>query len=153
MKQFTNMADINVLFIDDDATIRTLATAMLKNRGMRILAALRSRQADQILKTEKVDIIVCDVMMPDEDGFQYRQRLRREGNSLPFLFLTAVSDPASHHRAADLGAVDYLVKPFDIYALEKRIRTLVRPSASPADTSPSHPTSPSRPWLNSLIGH
>src|SRR5262249_49427991 len=67
----------------------------------------------------RIDLIVCDVMMPDEDGITFCSRLKRAGSSIPMLILSALGDPETIRKGLSSGANQYLVKPFDIIELQK----------------------------------
>ena len=114
-------APINVLFIDDDSSLQLLATTMLNSRLFNVLGALNTKEADKMLKERKIELIICDVMMPDEDGISYCNRLKKAGSSIPFLILSAVGDPRVVARGFQAGADQYLVKPFDLVELQKQM--------------------------------
>ena len=122
---------INVLFVDDDSSLQLLASAMLNNKLFHVLAAQNTKEADVLLAQHSVDLIVCDVMMPNEDGISYCARLKERGNKIPFMILSAVGDPQSIQQGLAAGANQYLVKPFDVAELQKQMvamtgRKLVR---------------------------
>ncbi len=119
---------VNVLFVDDDFSIQTLATAMLSNSRFRVFGALNTRQAEKILQSDRIDVIILDVMLPDEDGIQFCRRLKESGNSIPVMMLSALSQPEAVAKGLQAGAAAYLVKPFDPRELEKRVLALVRRS-------------------------
>ena len=119
------MAKIQVLFIDDDNTLQLLASAMLNTGVFDVISANRTAAADQILKARKMDIIICDVMMPDEDGLKFCRRLRDRGDKTPLLFLSAAGHPDAIKQGMDAGANDYFVKPFDIHELQKKILSML----------------------------
>src|SRR5438105_3408029 len=108
------MARIKALFIDDDGSVRVLASAMLNSHIFETLLAGSAAEAQDILNNTPVDIIVCDVMMPEEDGIQFCIRLRKGGNKTPFLFLSAIGLSQSVASGLAAGADAYLVKPFEI---------------------------------------
>jgi DNA-binding response OmpR family regulator len=128
-----------ILFIDDDSSLQTLAGAMLNSNLFEVLAAANTEEADEILASRAVDLVVCDVLMPHEDGFRYYERLRRKGFRKPFLFLSAVGDARTVHRGVETGANDYLVKPFDIRELEKKILAILGRPRSPAAVQKTPP--------------
>jgi DNA-binding response OmpR family regulator len=137
------MPRIQVLFIDDDPSLQTLAKAMLNSDTFEFINASRTAEADKILGLRHVDIIVCDVMMPDEDGLQFCRRLRKRGDKTPFLFLSAVSNPQSIQEGLDAGASDYLVKPFDIMELQRKLYAMLKKMTSTLSTP--KPTPESKP--------
>src|SRR4029077_19480944 len=145
------MANVNVLFIDDDTSIGTLATALLESWGFRILAALDTAEADRILQSEEVHLIVCDVMLPKEDGFQFCSRLRKEGRSVPLLFLSVLSEPQWIAKGMSLGANGYYVKPFDPRELRQRLLAeLGRSMPTQSPRLSSTPTSTPSSWLSRI---
>ena len=117
-----------VLFIDDDAGISEVLAAGLYLQGFESIKASNGRQALELLKTEKPDVVVLDVMMPGLDGFQICRTLKEtpETSKLPVVFLTARSAPADVQRGLALGADDYLSKPIDIYELAERLRRVIK---------------------------
>ncbi len=142
------MAKLKILFIDDDESLQILAGAMMNAGMFDVFCADRTAKADAILAKQKMDMIVCDVMMPDEDGLTFCARLRASGNKTPFIILSAVSDPKMISKATTIGATEYLVKPFDIYVLQKKILTMLGKSpASPKPDSKSEKSSGVLGWF------
>src|SRR5438128_289726 len=129
---------IRVLFIDDDGSIRIFAAAMFNDALFDIRVAADTREADNYMKSISFDVIVCDVMMPAEDGIQFCNRLKKAGNTLPFVFLSAVSTPDTVNLGLAAGANAYFVKPFDARELQQRIISLVASSIGDLKL-PSHP--------------
>ncbi len=119
------MARTRVLFIDDDESLQLLAVAMMNSGLFEVFSAKRTSEAEQVLARQIVDVIILDVMLPEEDGIHYAKRLRAGGNRTPLLMLSAVSDPVVIRQALSAGATDYLVKPFDIHALQKKLLTIL----------------------------
>ncbi len=144
------MGTINVLFVDDDQTIATLANAIFSRHGFRVLAALNTTQADRILDSERVDLIVCDVLMPKEDGIQFCTRLRSAGKRIPLLFLSTLSHSADVTRGLAAGASDYLAKPFDPIELIKRMFMAVKSAQPSPQPKTTLPTPPAIHWMNRL---
>ena len=120
----------NVLFIDDDKTVQQLAGAALSARGMVVLAAFSTKEADATLRTAKVDVIVLDILMDPEDGLSYCRRLREEGHRAPVILLSALADPPTVAAGIASGAAAYMIKPFDTEELYQRILEKVSPAAS-----------------------
>jgi DNA-binding response OmpR family regulator len=144
------MSRIQVLFIDDDTSLQTLAKAMLNVSVFEFINANRTAQAEKILGSRHVDIIICDVMMPDEDGLKFCRRLRESGNNTPFLFLSAISDSHSIQQGLDAGASDYLVKPFDIQGLQRKLFTMLGRSPTAPKPKAPEPTKKSQGLLGWL---
>ncbi len=136
------MSLIQVLFVDDDNSLQLLAAAMLDAKIFRVLAARSSKEAEQILAKSKVDLVVCDVMMPDEDGLTFCNRLKEKGSKIPFMILSATGDPKSIQQGMAMGANEYLVKPFDIQELQRRMLAMIgrepegKPAVKPAPETP-----------------
>ena len=144
------MATINVMFVDDDQTIGTLANAIFPRYGFRVLSALNTVQADHILESERVDLIVCDVLMPQEDGIQFCTRLRNAGKRIPLLFLSTLSQSDVVSRGRLAGANDYLAKPFDPSELVRRVLTVLKGS-NPQPAPKAVPATPSAfGWMSRL---
>ena len=115
-----------ILVIDDDPYIRELVGALLKGEGYAIHEACNGREALQKLGERKTDLCVLDVMMPDMDGFEFCRHARKYYDELPILMLTARGDISQKVQGFELGADDYLVKPFEGMELVVRVRALLR---------------------------
>jgi DNA-binding response OmpR family regulator len=105
--------------------MRIFASVLFNNQLFEITIAEDTRMADGFLKFESFDIIVCDVMMPGEDGIRFCNRLKKSGNATPFIFLSAVSHPDMVKMGLTAGANAYFVKPFDAKELQNKIVSLV----------------------------
>ena len=125
---------INALVIDDDKAVRMIAVCGLSGRGVNVLAAADTGEADAILEKEKIDVIVCDVLLEDEDGLSYCQRLRSAGVRVPLMFLSTLGDPVTVSIGMTSGASAYMVKPFDLQELYERICKLACGPSPSADT-------------------
>lgn len=117
-----------VLIIDDDAGIREVLSEGLVLQGFLATCASSGRQGLDLLKNERPDVIILDVMMPGLDGFQVCRTLKEspETSQIPIVFLTARAAPADVQRGLSLGADDYLSKPIDIYELADRLRKVIK---------------------------
>lgn len=120
------------LLVDDDPDIRTLVAAYLRRHGMDPEvagdgAALRRRLPDPAL-----DLLILDVMLPDDDGLALCQWVRQVQPTLPVIMLTAQGDPTSRVLGLELGADDYVPKPFEPRELVARIRAVLRRGRAPA---------------------
>ena len=137
------MPSLTLLFIDDDNSLQVLAKAILSGQLFNVLTATSVKEAEKVLQAHHVDLIICDVMMPEEDGITFCARLRKGGNKVPMLILSAVGDPQVIARGLESGASDYLVKPFDIFQLQQRILNMIgqKPRATAAKTPPARSTS------------
>jgi two-component system phosphate regulon response regulator OmpR len=110
------MADdkTTVLYIDDDKSIHWIIEDALCALGMNVFLAYDTAAADAVLNKEKVDLIVCDLMMDKEDGLAYTRRIRAAGRRQPLLLLSGAIDPETTRRASDAGATACMSKPFEI---------------------------------------
>src|SRR6266446_9972278 len=114
-----------ILIIDDaPANIQTLST-ILKERGYNINIATNGRQALEVLERIRPDLILLDIMMPEMDGFETCCRIKASTawREIPIIFLTAKTDTADIVRGFELGAVDYVAKPFNAHELLARVST------------------------------
>ncbi len=114
-----------VLIIDDDQKLRDLLATYLVANGYEVFCAESGPKARQLLHQETVDIIVLDVMMPKEDGFQVAERLALQGDKTPIIFLTAVIAPEDRIKGLELGAQDYITKPFEPKELLLRLKNIL----------------------------
>jgi two-component system OmpR family response regulator len=115
----------HILFVEDDREIRGLVSRFLKSNDMRVSTATDGREMDQVLADGSFDLIVLDVMLPGEDGFDICRRLRAASN-LPVIMLTAKGEEIDRIVGLELGADDYLTKPFNPRELLARIRAVLR---------------------------
>ena len=118
------MQNFNVLIVDDDSVNLKLLDAALSNAGYRVVAASDGPQARLIVSEWRPDLILLDIMMPGEDGFEVIQRLKEKPYTanIPVIFLTAVDKVEDKVTAFELGAVDYIIKPFHIREVLSRVR-------------------------------
>ena len=117
----------HILIVDDDAEIRALLTQYLANNGFRVSTAANGRQMRAALEGEPVDLIVLDLMLPGEDGLSLCRDLRASAwKAVPILMLTARSDETDRVVGLELGADDYLTKPFASRELLARVRAVLR---------------------------
>src|SRR6201988_3677195 len=114
-----------ILIIDDaPANIQTLST-ILKERGYNLNIATNGRQGLDVLERIRPDLILLDIMMPEMDGFETCRRIKASTawREIPIIFLTAKTDTADIVRGFELGAVDYVAKPFNAHELLARVNT------------------------------
>lgn len=126
----------HILALDDDPSIRELVSEYLGENDLRVTAVATGKELDAILARETIDLVVLDVRLRGEDGMQIARRLR-ESSAIPILMLTGRVEEADRVMGLELGADDYLTKPFSPRELLARIRALLRRSkaqASVADT-------------------
>jgi two-component system OmpR family response regulator len=117
----------HVLIVDDDRGIRELLAGYLEKNGMRVSLAANGRQMRAALEQGAPDLIVLDLMMPGEDGLVLCRELRAgKFRSVPVLMLTARNEEADRIVGLEMGADDYLPKPFAVRELLARIRAVLR---------------------------
>jgi two-component system OmpR family response regulator len=114
-----------LLVVDDDQEIRDLLSALLSRRGYRVVTARQEQEMHQILSASRVDLVILDLMLPGKDGLVICRELRAS-SSVPIIMLTARGDPTDRIVGLEVGADDYLPKPFDVRELEARIRAILR---------------------------
>lgn len=116
---------IHILIIDDDEKIRDLLKQYLKNNNFFISTAINASDAEEKLKIIKFDLAIIDIMMPGKDGLQLTKEIR-EKIDLPIILLTAKGEPEDRVRGLELGAEDYLPKPFEPKELLLRIKNVIK---------------------------
>lgn len=115
-----------IVVIDDDEKITSLLRRSLAFEGYEVGTAPNGQEGLRLLSGREADLIILDVMMPQLDGWEVCRRLREAGVSSPVLMLTAKDDVQDRVKGLDLGADDYLVKPFALEELMARVRALLR---------------------------
>jgi two-component system OmpR family response regulator len=115
----------HVLVVDDDPTIRELVSEYLGKNELRVTAVADGRSMQEILTDQVVDLVVLDLKLRGEDGMALARRLR-DDSEIPILMLTGRSEEADRVMGLELGADDYLTKPFSTRELLARIRTILR---------------------------
>jgi two-component system phosphate regulon response regulator OmpR len=118
----------HLLIVDDDARIRELLKQFLAKCGARVSAAEDADGARRLLASFEFDLLIIDVMMPKEDGFSLAESVRR-GSSVPVILLTARGEPGDRIRGLQIGADDYVPKPFEPEELALRINAILRRAA------------------------
>ncbi|HEX4377732.1 MAG TPA: response regulator [Steroidobacteraceae bacterium] len=124
----------HILVVDDDPQIRSLLQDYLTENAMRVSSATNSAELMQALSEETIDLVVLDLRLGDEDGMVIARQLRSQ-YTVPIVMLTGVRDEADRVMGLELGADDYIVKPFSPRELLARIRTVLRRSRAPAITA------------------
>ena len=123
-----------ILIVDDEPRYLRLLEANLRTEGYEVATAQDGVQALDIFSAQPIDLVLLDVMMPRLDGFGVCQRLR-EFSNVPIVILTARGEEQDRVRGLDLGADDYLVKPFSATELLARVRAVLRRAQVPAETT------------------
>jgi DNA-binding response OmpR family regulator len=125
-----------ILIVDDEPRYLRLLEANLRSDGYEVVSAMDGLQAVEVFSSDPVDLILMDVMMPNLDGFAACQRIRQFSN-VPIIILTAKGEEQDRVRGLDLGADDYLVKPFSATELLARVRAVLRRSQVSKDVNQS----------------
>ena len=123
-----------VLMIEDDESLSAMVTEYLAPFGMEVTPASRATEGLQRLRKGSFDLLLLDVMLPDQDGFEVCRQVRAESD-VPILMLTARGDETDRIVGLELGADDYLPKPFNPRELLARMRAIVRRRSIPGATS------------------
>jgi two-component system, OmpR family, response regulator len=131
----------SVLVVDDEPNIRELVQVALQFHGCAVTTAATGKDALRQAQTDRPDLIVLDVVLPDLDGFEVCRRLRSGGNEVPVIFLTARDTSSDTVTGLALGGDDYVTKPFSVESLVARVRAVLRRASRapagegvPADT-------------------
>ena len=126
-----------VLIVEDEPNISSFARMYLEAAGFDVLVAERGDDGLALAEKEKPDLVILDLMLPGMDGYEVTKRLRQEGQ-IPIIMLTARDDPVDKVVGLELGADDYLTKPFNPRELVARARAVLRR----ADAPPAGPEAP-----------
>ena len=127
-----------ILVVDDEASIRRILETRLSMVGYEVITAADGEEALETYQQQVPDLIILDIMMPKMDGYGVCQTLRKE-TDVPIIMLTALADVADRITGLELGADDYMIKPFSPKELESRIRCILRRAKKP--NASSFPTS------------
>ncbi len=117
-----------VLVVDDEESILTLIKFNLEKAGLNVITADEGKKALAKAKEEKPDLIILDIMLPGMDGMEICKRLRKEDNNIPILMLTAKDEEIDKILGLEIGADDYMTKPFSIRELMARVKAMLRRS-------------------------
>ena len=120
-----------ILIIDDDQRLAAMVAGYLEGAGFRVAAAPTAAEGQQRLKREQFDALILDLMLPDGDGLEVCRRIRQTSD-VPILMLTARGDAMDRVVGLEIGADDYLPKPFEPRELLARLRAILRRKAAPA---------------------
>jgi two-component system, OmpR family, response regulator len=116
----------NLLVVDDELFLREAVAASLRFLGFDVTATETGTDALCLARNHPYDLLILDVMLPDLDGFEIVRRLRRDGNRVPVIFLTAKDTQDDKVTGLTLGGDDYMTKPFGLEELAARVRTVLR---------------------------
>ena len=126
----------HILVVDDDKELRGLLSRFLTGNGFRVSVAQDAAAMTQTMSAARIDLIILDIMMPGEDGLSICRRLRANG-TIPIIMLTAKGSEFDRVAGLEIGADDYLSKPFGIHELLARVRAVLRRAAMPVPGSPA----------------
>ncbi|WP_088329437.1 two-component system response regulator OmpR [Lacimicrobium sp. SS2-24] len=126
-----------ILVVDDDMRLRSLLERYLVEQGYQVRTAANSEQMDRLLERENFHLMVLDLMLPGEDGLSICRRMRQKESALPIVMLTAKGDEVDRIIGLEMGADDYLPKPFNPRELLARIKAVLRRRTLEAPGAPS----------------
>ena len=124
----------HILIVEDDTEIAKGTSRFLVQSGFRVTHAPDSRGMDRVMKDARIDLILLDLMLPGEDGLSICRRIRLSSN-IPIIMLTAVGEEMDRVLGLELGADDYVAKPFAPRELVARVRALLRRAAPPSEAA------------------
>ena len=127
---------IQILVVDDDADLRDLLRIYLGEVGFEVSVLHDASSLERRLERERPDLIVLDLMMSDIDGLTALRKLRATGDDIPVIILTAKADPADRIKGLELGADDFLAKPFNPRELLARVQAVLRRRTQPSAAAP-----------------
>ncbi|BAP42125.1 two-component system response regulator OmpR [Pseudomonas sp. 21LCFQ02] len=125
-----------ILIVDDDPGLSSLLERFFTSKGYRARAVANVEQMDRLLSREVFNLVVLDLMLPGEDGLSACRRLRAANNQVPIIMLTAKGDELSRIKGLELGADDYLAKPFNPDELMARVKAVLRRQAPAVPGAP-----------------
>ena len=128
-----------ILLVDDEDSIQKLLAYPLEREGFRVLQARDGEDALRLFQSEHVDLVVLDLMLPKLDGLEVCKRLRAE-SEVPIIMLTARDDELDKVLGLELGADDYITKPFSIREFRSRVRALLRRASIPGSAQTDEET-------------
>lgn len=116
----------SILVVDDDKDINSSLCSYLMRNGYEAHGVFSADEAFNYMYKESVDLIISDIMMPEIDGYDFAENIRRNNENIPILFVTARDDFSSKKRGYDIGIDDYMVKPVNLEEMLLRIEALLR---------------------------
>lgn len=130
------MSGKTILVVDDKSSVRRLLEEYLSGQGFHVVSAANGREAIYSARHVQPDLILLDIMMPEMDGYQFLQQYRKE-KSTPVIIITAREEETDAVLGLELGADDYVIKPFRMRELLARIRAVLRRSEPAEENTPS----------------
>ena len=134
---FMGQETSKILVVDDDMRLRSLLERYLVEQGFQVRSAANAEQMDRLLERENFHLIVLDLMLPGEDGLSICQRLRSKDNAIPIIMLTAKGDEVDRIIGLEMGADDYLPKPFNPRELLARAKAVLRRKTTEVPGAPT----------------
>src|SRR5881394_3454621 len=125
-------ASSTILLVDDEDSVQKLLTYPLERDGFRVVQARDGEQALRMFGDQRIDLVVLDLMLPKVDGLEVCKRLRADSN-VPIIMLTARGEELDKVLGLELGADDYITKPFSIREFRSRVRALLRRAGLPRE--------------------
>ncbi len=122
-----------ILVVDDDMRLRALLERYLTEQGFQVRSVANAEQMDRLLTRESFHLMVLDLMLPGEDGLSICRRLRSQSNPMPIIMVTAKGEEVDRIVGLEIGADDYIPKPFNPRELLARIRAVLRRQANPRE--------------------
>lgn len=119
-------ADKHILVVDDDTRLRSLLQRYLREQNFLVSAAKDAAEAEAFLKQYAFDILIMDIMMPNVSGTEFLHQQRQKGNDVPVILLTAMGESTDRVNGLELGADDYIPKPFEPKELVLRINNILK---------------------------
>lgn len=133
------MSEGRILVVEDDADISNMLQLYFKSQGYEVFVAPRGQVALELTRQKMPNVIVLDIMLPDIDGYEVCRRLRTNlrTSHIPIIFLTQKDERSDKIHGLELGADDYITKPFDVEELRLRVRNTIKSAEVASLTSPS----------------
>jgi DNA-binding response OmpR family regulator len=132
------MTEPTILVVDDEPSIGEVVSIYLRRAGYHVVVAHDGQEALDVLDSQLPDLVVLDLMLPKVDGLEITRRLRVEGD-IPIIMLTARREEADRIAGLEMGADDYVVKPFSPQELVSRVKAVLRRTRGPTPTSTERP--------------
>ena len=120
------MSNKKILVVEDDKDIQELVEEILKAEGYVVLTAANGLEGYELFKTNQVDLIILDIMMPKMDGYQMAKLVRQRDEKVPIIMLTALEGEYDEIKGFEIGVDDYITKPFSFNILIKRVKAIIR---------------------------
>jgi DNA-binding response OmpR family regulator len=127
-----------ILVVEDDVDVADMLNAYFRVQGYDVVAVNWGEDAVKVCRTSRPDLIILDIRLPDIDGYEVARRLRssRRTEDIPIIFLTEKRERSDRLQGLEIGADDYITKPFDIQELRLRVRNALRRSSNASNTNP-----------------